>query len=151
MVPSKIMTRAISIDVSAEEMIHIGMATRRFSQSLTSVCTKAQTTTGSRTAFQISIPEREVAFQRLLPSSRTRMKGKDLEMTRIEVLQHNQSQVAFTRARVASKDNDGSIPISSLSHCVMSSWDTCMKQNMYCIFKVTNTKRLSITLFQYWL
>lgn len=89
------MTRAISIDVSAEEMIHIGMATRRFSQSLMSVCTKAPTTTGSRTAFQISIPEREVAFQRLLPSSRTRMKGTDLEKTRIEVLQHNQSQVAF--------------------------------------------------------
>lgn len=87
--------RSISVDVSVEEMIHIGMATRRFSQSLTSVCTKAPTTTGSRTAFQISIPEREAAFQRLLPSSRTRMKGTDLERTRIGVLQHYQSQVAF--------------------------------------------------------
>lgn len=58
-----------------EEMILIGMATRRSSLTLTSGCIKAETTTDHRIAFQISIPERGVAFQHLLLSP-TRMTGR---------------------------------------------------------------------------
>lgn len=110
---------------SVEETIPIGMATRRFSLSLMSVCTKARTTIGSRTAFQTSIPERGVAFQRLLPSSPTLMTGTNVETTRMEVVQHYQSQEAFLHrthfdtagrgTHVVSKDNDGWISFSWLS------------------------------------
>lgn len=56
-------------------MILIGMATRRSSLTRTSGCIKAATTTDSRIGFQISIPERGVAFQHLLPNSPTRTTG----------------------------------------------------------------------------
>lgn len=71
------------LDVSVEETIPTGMATRRFSPSLTSVCTKAPTTTGSRTAFQTSIPESGVVFQRRLLSSPTRTTGTNIETRRL--------------------------------------------------------------------
>lgn len=58
-----------------EEMILTGMATRRSSLTLTSECIKAATTTDSRIGFQISIPERGVAFQHRLPNSPTRTTG----------------------------------------------------------------------------
>lgn len=63
-------------DGSDEEMILIGMATRRFSPTPTSECIQAAATTDSRTGFQISIPERGVAFQHLLPNSPTRTTGE---------------------------------------------------------------------------
>lgn len=62
-------------DGLAEEMILIGMATRRSSLTLTSECIKAATTTDSRIGFQISIPERGVAFQHLLLNSPTHTTG----------------------------------------------------------------------------
>lgn len=60
-----------------EEMILIGMATRRSILSPTSECIKA--TVDSSIGFQISIPERGVAFQQQLLSSPTRTTGKLFE------------------------------------------------------------------------
>lgn len=60
-----------------EEMILIGMATRRSILSPTSECIKA--TVDSSIGFQISIPERGVAFQQQLLSIPTRTTGKLFE------------------------------------------------------------------------
>lgn len=63
-------------DVSVDETTPIGTATRRY--SLTPVWIKAQTTTGSRTALQTSLPEREAASPRPPANHPTRMTGTRL-------------------------------------------------------------------------
>lgn len=58
-----------------EEMIPIGMATRRSSRSPTSECIKAATTVDSN-GFPVSTPERGGAFQQPRRSRPTRMTGQ---------------------------------------------------------------------------